>query len=92
VPVVGLALCGFPVEARHGSVMTTDQLLADALQAKEFIALRSTAARLVKIMQSAFRVSRPELRSLPRLPSGRHGTAWPPSARLLSSTPACRAI
>ncbi|MFF2993599.1 tetratricopeptide repeat protein [Streptomyces sp. NPDC057950] len=85
-------------------VMTTDQLLADALQAKESIALRSdmtlawdersanaavltstpeqlaalrsTAARLVEIMQSAPRVSRPELRSLPRLPSGRRGTAW----------------
>ncbi|MDH6454371.1 hypothetical protein M2156_001289 [Streptomyces sp. SAI-149] len=85
-------------------VMTTDQLLADTLQAKESIALRSdmtlawdersastavltstpeqlaalrsTSARPVEIMQSAPRVSRPELRSLPRLPSGRRGTEW----------------
>jgi tetratricopeptide (TPR) repeat protein/predicted nucleic acid-binding protein len=85
------------------AVTTTDQLLADALRAKESIALRSdmtvawdersasaavlistpeelaalrsTAARLVEIMQSTPRVSRPELRSLPRLSGGR-STAW----------------
>ncbi|WP_323138279.1 MULTISPECIES: hypothetical protein [unclassified Streptomyces] len=91
-------LVGYPQ-----TVTTTDQLLADALQAKESIALRSemtvawderstnaavlistpeelaalrsTAARLVEIMQSAPRVSRPELRSLPG-PSGGRSTAW----------------
>ncbi|GHD54800.1 PIN domain-containing protein [Streptomyces galbus] len=85
------------------AVTTTDQLLADALRAKESIALRSDvtlawdersteatvllstpeelaalrslAARLVEIMQSTPRVSRPELRSLPRLTRAR-GTAW----------------
>ncbi|MFI0192950.1 hypothetical protein ACH4PW_36150 [Streptomyces sp. NPDC017082] len=85
------------------AVTTTDQLLADALRAKESIALRSdmtlawdehntraavllsapeelaelrsTAARLVEIMQSTPRVARPELRSLPRLTRA-HGTAW----------------
>ncbi|MET9499990.1 hypothetical protein [Streptomyces sp. NPDC006552] len=85
------------------TVTTTDQLLADALQAKESIALRSdmtvawdggntsatvlistpeevsalrfAATRLVDIMQATPRVSRPELRSLPRLPRTR-GIAW----------------
>ncbi|MFF7977295.1 tetratricopeptide repeat protein [Streptomyces sp. NPDC007905] len=85
------------------ALTTTDQLLADALKAKESItlrsdmtlawdehstnptvlvsapedlaALRSAAARLVDIMQTTPRVSRPELRSLPQLTRA-HGTAW----------------
>lgn len=92
-------LIGFPQ-----AVITTDQLLADALRARESLALRSeltlawdehgadaavlastpeqmaawrtTAKRLVEILQSTARVSRPELRSLPPLSSGRRGAEW----------------
>ncbi|MFJ8535560.1 hypothetical protein [Streptomyces sp. NPDC093591] len=98
-PGVAEQLMGHP-----RSLVTTDQLLTDALHAKESIALRSdmtlawdeessrpavlttsaedlaqlrsTSARLVEVFRAIPRAPRPELRSLPPLPSGRGATHW----------------